>query len=76
MKRTIRGRFLSLLNEVQSALQANKVSVYKIHQFLTRYFRCGMFIKKSFDLGEIFDAVSVAKLWNFDHYGPLEEVVL
>ena len=24
---------------------------------------------------KLFDAVSVAKLWNYDHYGPLEEVI-
>ena len=75
MEQTIRGQFLSLLDKVQSALQENLVSAGKVRQFLTRYFRSSIWVKMNSDIGEIFDSVSVAKLWNFDHYGPLEEVV-
>ena len=75
MRQTIRGQFLSLLDKVQSVLQANQISVDRVRHFLIRYFRSDLWVKKSTDLGEIFDAVSVAKLWNYDHYGPLEEIV-
>ena len=75
MRQTIRGQFSSLLDKVQSALQANQISVDRVRHFLIRFFRSDIWVKKSTDLGEIFDAVSVAKLWNYDHYGPLEEVI-
>ena len=75
MKQTIRGQFSSLLDKVQSALQANQVSVDRVRHFLIRYFRSNAWAQKISDLGELFDAVSIAKLWNYDHYGPLEEIV-
>ena len=45
-----------------------------MRHFLIRYFQCDVWAKKLSDLDELFDAVSVAKLWSYDHYGPLEEV--
>ena len=75
MRQIIRGKFSSLLDKVQSALQTNQVSVDRVRHFLIRYFRSDLWVKKSTDHGELFDAVSVAKLWNYDHYGPLEEVI-
>ena len=75
MRQTIRGHFLYLLDKVQSVLQTNQVSVDRVHHFLIRYFRSDLWVKKTSDLSELFDAVSVAKLWNYDHYGPLEEIV-
>ena len=75
MEQTIRGQFSSLLDKVQCALQANQVSVDRVCEFLIRFFCSDSWVKKSSHLGEIFNAVSVAKLWNFDHCGPLEEVV-
>ena len=75
MRQTMRGQFSSLLDKVQSALQSNQVSVDRVRHFLIRYFRSDLWVKKSTDHGELFDAVSVAKLWNYNHYGPLEEVI-
>ena len=75
MRQTIRGQFSSLLDKVQSALQDNQVSVDRVRHFLIRYFRSDIWVKKMSDHGELFDAISVAKLWNYDHYGPLEEIV-
>ena len=75
MRQTIRGQFSSLLDKVQSALQANQVSVDRVLHFLIRYFCSNAWAQKISDLGELFDAVSVAKLWNYDHYGPLKEIV-
>ena len=75
MRQMMRGQFSSLLDKVQSALQANQVSVDRVRHFLIRYFHSNAWAQKISDLGELFDAVSVAKLWNYDHYGPLEEVI-
>ena len=74
LRQTIRGEFSSLLDKVQSALQSHHVSVDRVRSFLIRYFRCNRWAQKFSDLDELFNAVSVAKLWNYDHYGPLEEV--
>ena len=71
----MRGHFSTLLDKVQFALQANQVSVDRVRHFLIRYFRSSAWAQKISNLGELFDAVSVAKLWNYDHYGPLEEVI-
>ena len=75
MRQTMRGQFSFLLDKVQSALQTNHVSVDRVRHFLIRYFRSNAWCQKISDLGELFDAVSVAKLWNYNHYGPLEEVI-
>ena len=75
MQQTLRGQFSYLLDKVQSALQTNQVSVDRVRHFLIRYFRSNAWAQNISDLGELFDAVSVAKLWNYDHYGPLEEVI-
>ena len=74
MRQKLRGQFSSLLDKVQSALQSHDISVDRVRHFLIRYFRCDSWAQKFSDLDELFDAVSVAKLWNYDHYGPLEEV--
>ena len=74
MRQAIKGQFSSLLDKVRSALQSHHISVDRVRHFLIRYFQCDVWAQKSSDLDELFDAVSVAKLWNYDHYGPLEEV--
>ena len=75
MRQAIRGHFTSLLDKAQSALQSHHVSVDRVCNFLIRYFQCDSWAHNISDLSELFNAVSVAKLWNFDHYGPLEEVM-
>lgn len=71
---TIKRNFSCLLVEVRVALQALQVDVVNIHQFLVSFFQRDDCIPKSSDLTEIFNAISVAKLWHYDHYGPLKRL--
>ena len=75
MKQTIRGQFTILLEKSQSALQSHQISVDRVRNFLIRYFQCDGWAHDLSDLDKLFNAVSVAKLWNYDNYGPLEEVM-
>ena len=71
---TIKRDFSCLLVEVRVALQALEVDVVNIHQFLVSFFQRDDCIPKSSDLTEIFNAITVAKLWHYDHYGPLKRL--
>ena len=71
---TIKRDFSCLLVEVRVALQALQVDIVNIHQFLVSFFQRDDCIPKSSDLTEIFNAISVAKLWHYDHYGPLKRL--
>ena len=46
----------------------------KIHSFLVRCFSRDDWTRKPSTLDELFNALSVAKLWNYDNYGPLEDI--
>ena len=71
----IKGQFSSLLVEVQSALKSNQVGVDKVHSFLVHYFSRDDWINNDpSNFNELFNALSVAKLWNYDHYDLLEEI--
>ena len=71
----IKGQFSSLLVEVQSALKSNQVGVDKVHSFLVHYFsRDDWIYNYPSNFNELFNALSVAKLWNYDHYDLLEEI--
>ena len=72
---TIKHDFSCLLVEVRVALQALEVDVVNIHQFLASFFQRDDCIPKSSDLTEIFNAITMAKLWHYDHYGPLKRLV-
>ena len=71
---TIKRDFSCLLVEVRVALQALEIDVVNIHQFLVSFFQRDDCIPKSSDLTEIFNAITVAKLWHYDHYGPLKQL--
>ena len=71
----IKGQFSSLLVEVQSALKSNQVGVDKVRSFLVHYSSRDDWIRNPSDLDELFTALSVAKLWNYDHYDLLEEII-
>ena len=70
----IKGQFSSLLLKVQSALKSRHVSVDNVRNFLVHYFRRSDWIHDPSNLDELFTALSVAKLWNYDHYDLLEEI--
>lgn len=71
---TIKRDFSCLLVDVRVALQALQVDVVDVHQFLVSFFQRDDCIPKSSDLTEIFNAITVAKLWHYDHYGPLKRL--
>ena len=70
----IKGEFSSLLLKVQSALKSHKVSIDDVHGFFVHYFLRNDWIHDPTNLNAVFLAVSSAKLWNYDHYDPLEEI--
>jgi hypothetical protein len=71
----IKGQFSSLLLKVKSALKSRQVSVDDVHDFLVHYFLRGDWIHDPPNLDALFRGVSSAKLWNYDHYDPLEEIM-
>ena len=71
---TIKRDFSCLLVDVRVALQTSQVDIVDIHQFLVSFFQRDDCIPKSSDLTEIFNAISVARLWHYDHYGPLKQL--
>ena len=70
----IKGQFSSLLLKVQSALKSHQVCVDNVRNFLVHYFSRSDWIHDPSNLDELFTALSVTKLWNYDHYDPLEEI--
>ena len=59
---------------MQSALQSSPASVNEVYSFLVRCFSRDDWIQNPSNFDQLFNALSVAKLWNYDHYGPLEEI--
>ena len=72
--RKIKSRFSVLVIDVQSSLEDHKVKVKKVRQFLLNFFEGNCSIPKEDDLDTIFDTITEARLWRYDHYGPLEEL--
>ena len=72
--RKIKRQFSSLQVEVRSAMEARQVKLKDAHQFLVSFFQSECCIRKPSDLTELFNIVTEAKLWRYDHYGPLEEL--
>ena len=71
----IKGQFSSLLVEVQSTLKLHQVSVEKVRSFLVHYSSRDDWIQNPSNLDELFTSLSVAKLWSYDHYDLLEELI-
>jgi hypothetical protein len=72
--RKIKRQFASLQVEVRLAMEARQVKLKDVHQFLVSFFQSECCIRKPSDLTELFNVVTEAKLWRYDHYGPLEEL--
>ena len=47
----------------------------EVYSYLVRYFSSDDWTQEPSNLDKLFNALSVAKLWNYDHYGLLEDVV-
>lgn len=71
----IKRQFSSLLLKVQSALKSHHVSIDNVRNFLVHYFARSDWIHDPSNLDELFTALSVTKLWSYDHYDPLEEIL-
>ena len=70
----IKSQFASLQLEVRSAMEARQVKVSDAHQFLVSFFQSECCIPEAPDLTKLFNIVTEAKLWCYDHYGPLREL--
>ena len=70
----IKRQFASLQVEVRSAMEARQVKVSDTHQFLVSFFQSECCIPEAPDLTKLFNIVTEAKLWRYDHYGPLREL--
>ena len=66
--------FSNLLLKVRSSMEANKIEVKDVRQFLVTYFEGECNIPEGYNLTKTFDCVTFAKLWHYDHYDPLEEL--
>ena len=72
----IKSEFASLQVEVRKALEAQLVEMKTVHQFLTSFFQddCSHIPEPS-DLINLFNIITEKKLWSYDNYSPLEELV-
>ena len=72
----IKKQFVALSQKVQSALESRQVNVDDVCSFLVRYFSRDDWIQnqRPSSFTELFEALSVFKLWNYNHYSPLELV--
>ena len=72
--RKIKSRFSLLVIEVQKSMASLKVDTSTVEQFLLNYFEGDCDIPEDAGLSKIFKSVTKARLWCYDHYGPLEEL--
>ena len=70
----IKSAFASLLIEVRSALEKKRVKVKDVRQFFLSYFEGECTIPERASLSKIFESITSAKLWCYDHYDPLQRV--
>ena len=70
----IKGCFENLLMTVRSALEGHQVKVKTIRKFLSDLFQGDYDLPEDLDLSELFDCVTQAKLWSFDHYSALHDL--
>ena len=70
----IKGQFASLQLEVRSAIEARQIKVSDVHQFLVSFFQSESCIPEAPNLTKLFNIVTEAKLWRYDHYSPLKEL--
>ena len=72
--RKIKSRFSVLVINVQSSMEDHMVKVKKVRQFLLNFFEGDCSIPNVADFDKLFDTITEARLWRYDHYGPLEEL--
>ena len=70
----IKSRFAILLQSVQLALEANRVTPQDVYAVLVGMFGCRDLIPKT-NLEEIFTAVTSQRLWDYIHHSPVEKLL-
>ena len=70
----IKSAFSLLVIKVRSALQASKVDVAEVQEFLLTYHEGECSIPDVPDLSKIFASITKAKLWRYDHYSLIENL--
>ena len=70
----IMRQFSSLQLNIRSAMEAQQVKVSDVHQFLVSFFQNEGKIPEAPDLTKLFNIITEAKLWRYDHYSPLREL--
>ena len=72
----IQFHFTELVNNIQKCMEKKAVNVSEVRTFLVRFFRLGDSCSIPRDsLEQIFTAVSLNNLWNYEHCFPVEKLV-
>ena len=70
----IKRQFASLQVQVRSALETCQVKLNDVHQFLVSFFQNERCIPEPSNFTKLFNTITEAKLWRYDHYSPLREL--
>ena len=70
----IKSSFSNLVINVRSSLEKHDIGVTNVHQFLLNFFEGECDIPDVADMTKLFNSITTAKLWRYDHYSPLEYV--
>ena len=70
----IKGKFASLQLQIRLAMEARSVKVGDAHQYLVTSFQGDCRIPEAPDLTKLFNFVTEANLWRYDHYVPLQQL--
>ena len=71
----IKCQFASLQLEVRLALEACKVKLSDVHQFLVSFFQSKCYIPETTDLTKLFNTITKNNLWSYQRYGPLKQLI-
>ena len=70
----IKRQFAHLQIEVRSAMEACQVKLDDVHQFFVSFFQSECSIPEASNLTKLFNIITEANLWRYDHYGPLKQL--
>ena len=72
--RKIKSSFSATLTKVRSALETQQTDPKDVREFLFTYFEGKCSIPDVTDMRKIFESITAAQLWKYEHYGPLEDL--
>lgn len=71
----IKALFSALLLKIQTVLEIKNVVISRVRQFLVNFLQCEECLPKQISsLGDMFTAITMNGLWNYQHYSPLERL--